>query len=223
MADLHTLALPLLPLPNGVVLPQMVVTLALESPEARAAADAALEAEGLILLVPKVGNRYARVGTVAKIENSGELPTGGRGVILRGLHRANVGIGVPGSGTATWVQVEPVEDGEITDRVRELARELRAVLEGVARHRGGRPLVEMVREITDPGALADSSGYWPDLDLDQKVEVLETTDLESRLDKVLGWARDSLRELELSERIRTDVTEGMEKQQRDFLLRQQLA
>ena len=42
MAELHTQALPLLPLPTGVVLPGMVVTLALDSPETEAAAQAAV-------------------------------------------------------------------------------------------------------------------------------------------------------------------------------------
>src|SRR5205807_6421266 len=60
--------LPLLPLSTGVVLPQMVVPLGLESDEAKAAADAALANEGLLVLVPRVETDggptvYAKVGT----------------------------------------------------------------------------------------------------------------------------------------------------------------
>ena len=66
------------------------------------------------------------------------------------------------------------------------------------------------------------SGYSPDLSLTQKVEVLETLDVEARLRLVLGWARDTLADLTLREKIKTDVEEGMEKTQREFLLRRQL-
>src|SRR6202795_387688 len=101
------LLLPLLPLSTGVVLPQMVVTLVLETDEARAAADAATAADGnaggRVLLVPRVNGTYARVGTVARIESEGELPNGLRALVLRGLHRAVVGSGVAGTGDALWV------------------------------------------------------------------------------------------------------------------------
>src|SRR4051812_21439770 len=87
--------LPLLPLTNGVVLPSMVVTLALETDEARAAAEAALEGERLLLLVPNSDGRFARVGIVARVESAGELPNGTTAVILRGLRRVRIGAGVP--------------------------------------------------------------------------------------------------------------------------------
>jgi ATP-dependent Lon protease len=51
---------------------------------------------------------------------------------------------------------------------------------------------------------------------------LETLDVEARLEKVLGWARDALAELEVAEKIRSEVSDGMEKQQREFLLRRQM-
>ena len=87
MSDVETRFLPLLPLSTGVVLPQMVVPLGLESDEAKAAADAALAGEGLLVLVPRVENEggptvYARVGTVAKIEEAGRLPCGNRAVLV---------------------------------------------------------------------------------------------------------------------------------------------
>src|SRR5262245_66550725 len=90
VTETQTLTLPLLPLPNGVVLPQMVVTLAIESAEAAAAVEGAETADRLVLLVPRVDSRYAAVGTVARIESSGELPGGERALVLRGLRRAAV-------------------------------------------------------------------------------------------------------------------------------------
>jgi len=221
--DLDTTILPLLPLSTGVVLPAMVVTMALESDEAKVAVDAALAGDGRLLLVPRVDARYARVGTVAKVEDSGELPSGSRAVVVRGLERGVIGAGVSGSGTALWVQVDAAQETEPTERSYELAREYRAVVENILEERGARQLAEALRGITDPGAMADTAGYSPDLTFDQKIELLETVDVEKRLERVLAWARDTLADLALKERIRHDVSDGLEKTQREFLLRQQLA
>jgi ATP-dependent Lon protease len=202
----------------------MVVTIALETEEARTAAEAAEAGAGVVLLVPKIDGRYARVGTVARVESSGELPNGVGALVLRGLHRAVVGVGVPGTGAGLWVEAESVIDPDPpTERAGELAREYRAVVGAISeRLRAGR-LREALNGVTDPGALADTAGWWPDLSTERKVELLETLDVEARLERVVQWARDALGELELTEKIRTEVTDGMEQQQREFLLRQQLA
>ncbi|MDP9069785.1 MAG: endopeptidase La [Actinomycetota bacterium] len=223
MAELEIGALPLLPLSTGVVLPQMVVTLAVESPEAKAAAEAAAGG-GLLLLVPRVDGRFARVGTVARVDSAGQLPNGVDALILRGLHRAVLGAGAAGTGPALWVQAERVDDGEPAPRAHELARELRAVVSALAERRRSRRMPEALAATSDPATLVDTVvGVWSDLSLERRVEVLETVDLQERLEKVLAWAREALAELELAERIRNDVAEGLEKTQRDFLLRQQLA
>ena len=96
------------------------------------------------------------------------------------------------------------------------------MLENILHTRGAGRMAAQLREITDPSRLADVSGYSPDLSLSQKVEVLETLDVEARLRLVLGWARDTLADMALREKIKTDVEEGMEKTQREFLLRRQL-
>jgi ATP-dependent Lon protease len=225
MPEIDTYALPLLPLTTGVVLPGMVVTLTIESDEARAAVDAAAAGEGdrRLLLVPRVDGRYARVGTVATIEDVGALRNGTEALVIRGLHRAVVGVGVPGTGDAVWVQVEPVDETEPTSRAKELARGYRAVIENIVEARGVPQVAEFLRGIADPGQIADTSGYSPDLSLDQKIEVLETLDVEERLERVLGWAKDVLADLELKDKIRTEVSEGMEKRQREFLLREQMS
>src|SRR5919204_6064433 len=123
--QLETKILPLLPLTTGVVLPHMVVTLTLETPEARAAVNAARSAEDTLLLVPRTeSGAYARVGTVAKIEEMGRTPGGVQALVIRGLHRALIGSGVAGTGDAVWVQIDPQPDpAEASDRARELARE----------------------------------------------------------------------------------------------------
>jgi ATP-dependent Lon protease len=223
MATIETQALPLLPLSTGVVLPGMVVTLTLESDEARQAVAAAERTQGELLLVPRVGSRYARIGTVAKVEDVGRLRSGQEALVIRGLYRAVVGTGVAGTGQTTWVQFEPRPDPEEhSARARELSREYRAVIENVVEARGVPQVAEYLRGIEDPGQMADTSGYSPDLTFEQKVEVLETLDVEQRLEKVLGWARDLLAELELKDKIRSEVREGLEKNQREFILRQQM-
>src|SRR3954452_1689439 len=226
MADLHTQALPVLPLPTGVVLPSMVVTLALDSPDSRAAAEAALAGDGRLLLVPFVNGTYARVGTVAQVDTAGDLPNGTRALILRGLHRAVLGTGVSGGGDASvlWVQAEPVTEDEPDDRTRELTREFRAVISAFAERRRSRRMPEALAENSEPSAVVDAIvGVWNDLSVEKRLEALETTDVEERLTKVTTWARDALAELELGDKIRTDVAEGMERTQREFLLRQQMA
>jgi ATP-dependent Lon protease len=223
MADLDTLTLPVLPLTNDVVLPHMVVTLALETDEARAAADAAARANDTLLLVPRQADgRYARVGTIARIENRGNLPGGMPALVIRATTRAEVGVGVIGQTSALWVHVSPLPDGEVTGEVAELATELRAALRALFESLGGRRLTEVLRGVDDPSALADIVGWWPDLAVDRKVELLETTELIERLRLVLGWVKEALAEHELADKIRHDVSEGLEARQREFLLRQQM-
>jgi ATP-dependent Lon protease len=200
----------------------MVFTMALESDEARIAVEAAQSAGGRLLLVPHIEGRYASVGVIAEVMEEGALPGGLQAVAIRGDRRATIGTAVPGTGDALWVEVEPLNEGEPSTTVIELAREYRAVLENILLSRGARQIAAQLREITEPGRLADVAGYSPDLSLSQKVEVLEMLDVEARLRLVLGWARDTLADLTLRERIKTDVEEGMEKTQREFLLRRQL-
>ncbi|HKE53243.1 MAG TPA: endopeptidase La [Actinomycetota bacterium] len=223
MTQLDTQILPLLPLTSGVVLPGMVVTLTVESDEARRAIAAAESSDGELLLVPRIGSRYAKIGTVAKVEDVGRLPSGLEALVIRGLTRAVVGTGVAGTGETTWVQFEARPDpDDVSERGRELAREYRAVLETIVEARGVPEVADFLRGITDPGQIADTAGYSPDLTIEQKVEVLETLDVEQRLEKVLDWAKEVLAEVELKDKIRSDVREGMEKNQREYILRQQM-
>ncbi|HEX6238779.1 MAG TPA: endopeptidase La [Acidimicrobiales bacterium] len=227
MADLDTLTLPILPLTNDVVLPHMVVTLALETDEARTAAEAAAQADDTLLLVPRrPDGSYARVGTIARVENRGNLPSGTPALLIRATERAEVGVGVIGQTAALWVHATPLDDEPADDQAREriadLANELRAALRALFESIGGRRLTEVLRGADDPGTLADLVGWWPDLAPERKVELLETIDLESRVRLVLGWVKDALAEHELADKIRQDVTEGLESRQREFLLRQQM-
>jgi len=218
----ETLTLPVLPLTSGVVLPGMVFTLALENEGAKAAVEAAGSAGGRLLLVPHIDGSYTTVGVIAEVVEQGELPGGLPAIVVRGDDRAVLGTGVPGTGAALWVEAEIADEGSAGPAVADLAREYRAVLENILLSRGARRVAAQLREVSEPSRLADLSGYSPDLTLAQKVEVLQTIDVEARLRLVLGWARDTLADLSLRERIKSDVEDGMEKTQREFLLRRQL-
>ncbi len=222
MRVVDTEVLPLLPLPDGVVGPGMVVTIALDTDEARIAAEAAMEDTGRLLLVPQVDGRYARVGTVAKVEDMGELPGGRRALVVRGIERARVGTGVAGPGPGLWVSTDPVASPPPSEEAVALARQYRAVVESILERRGAGRLAQGLRSVTEPGALADTALYSPDLSAEQKVEILETLDVTERLTKVLGWTRETLADLAVKDEIDHEVTEGLGKAQREAVLRRQM-
>jgi ATP-dependent Lon protease len=219
----ETLKLPVLPLADSVVLPGMVVPVRLDEPEIQAAVDAANSVDRKVLVVPRLDGKYAAVGTIAVLEQVGRLPSGEKAAVVRGEGRAQIGSGVPGPGSALWVEATPVEDGPVTGRATELAKEYKALVIGILQQRGAWQVVDSVQQITDPGQLADTAGWASYLDVEHKAQLLAETDPVKRLELLIEWTRAHVAEQEVSEKIANDVREGMEKTQREFLLRQQLA
>ena len=220
------LLLPLLPLDDRVILPHMTVPVAVESESARAAVLAARQTDGLVVLVPRIEGQYARVGTVAHIEESGRLPDGRQASVFSGQYRAVLSSGAIEREGALWMTVEPAPDAELEalpPAAQTLAREYRAILENLLDLRGASAIGQVLRGIEHPGQLADMSGYSPDLKLHQHLEVLEERDVVARLEKLIAWSREILAEASLKDKIRAEVNEGLEKRQREFYLRQQLA
>ncbi|HEY6740296.1 MAG TPA: LON peptidase substrate-binding domain-containing protein, partial [Actinopolymorphaceae bacterium] len=213
-------------LPDAVVLPGMVVPVELDG-ERRAAVDAARQAaQGdtpRLLVVPRIDGHYGAVGVIAEITQIGQLPNGKPAVVVRATDRARLGLGVNGPGAALWVEATPLEVPPVDDRVRELAKEYKSVLVSLLQERGTWQVIDAVQRITDPSELADTAGYAAWLEDARKLELLETPDTGERLTKLLDWARAYLAELQVSEKIREDVQDRMEKSQREYLLRQQLA
>jgi ATP-dependent Lon protease len=208
----HTRLL-LVPLEDLVVFPNMNVTLTVDVGD-----------EDRVLLVPVHEGEYAKVGTVADVTDRMRLPGGGRAVALSGLHRGIAGAaGSDGQGRL-FVDVEERPDEETADgRIRELEREYRAVVEEILELRGddGR-IAAFVRSISEAGALADTAGYSPDLTFEQKVQLLETVDIRERLELSLEMQRERLALMQVRRRIQEDVESGVEKQQREYILRRQL-
>ncbi len=210
----NTSRLLLVPLDDLIVFPNMNVTLTVEVGD-----------EERVLLVPKHDDEYARVGTVAAVTDRIRLPGGGRAVALEGLHRGIAGAASSDPQGRLFVEVEERPDDEtIADgRIRELEVEYRAVVEEILELRGddGR-IAAFVRSISAPGALADTSGYSPDLTFEQKVELLEKVEVRERLEFALELQRERLALLQVRQRIHEDVESGVEKQQREYILRRQL-
>lgn len=223
-----TANLPVLFVPDLVVLPGMVVPIELDEP-AQAAIDAARSSsDGRLLVVPRFSgpdDRYPTYGVVATVERVGRFSGGGAAAVLKAEHRGRIGNGVTGPGAALWVEVEAVpRDSElITDRARELAEEYKHLVVAVLQRREAWQIIDSVHQMTDPSAIADAAGYAPYLSVERKRELLETTDVEKRLETLIGWTREHLAEVDVADKIGEDVREGMEKSQREFLLRQQLA
>jgi len=224
----ETLRLPVLSLTDQVVLPGMVVPVELDA-TAQAAVDAARAgADGRLLLTPRLADRYPSYGTVATIEQLGRLPGGGPAAVLRAEARARIGQGVSGPGAALWVEADLVEtrpatDAEASKKIEELTEGYRALVVAVLERRNAWQIIDSVKQITDPSTLADTAGWSTYLTNEQKRQLLETPDVAARLTVLTGWTREHLAEVGVSDKIRDDVREGMEKSQREFLLRQQLA
>jgi len=214
--------LPVLFVSDLVVLPGMVVPVELDE-ASRVAIDAARSSsDGRLLVAPRLEDRYAAYGVIATVERVGRLSGGGPAAVLKAEERGRIGSGVTGPGAALWVEVEPVEE-VVTDRARELAEDYKRLVVAVLQRREAWQVIDSVHRMTDPGAIADAAGYAPYLSNDRKRELLETPDVEARLETVIAWTREHLAEVEVADKIGEDVREGMEKTQREYLLRQQLA
>ena len=215
--------LPVLFLTDLVVLPGMVVPIELDD-AARAAVDAARShSDGNLLVAPRLEDRYASYGVEASIVQMGRLASGEPAAVIRAERRVRIGSGVAGPGTALWVEAEEIRSpGEDTDEVRKLASDYKALVIATLQRRDAWQVIDTVNKVTDPSTLADLAGYAPYLSDSQKRELLETPDVATRLRSLIEWTRDYIAETEVNDKIADDVREGMEKSQREFLLRQQL-
>ncbi|MFE3186101.1 endopeptidase La [Streptomyces violascens] len=223
--------LPVLPLDDEVVLPGMVVPLDLSDAEVRAAVEAAQAAarsgqgKPQVLLVPRIDGTYAGTGVLGTVEQVGRLSDGDPGALIRGRHRVRIGAGTTGPGAALWVEGTRVEETlpePLPGQVTELVKEYKALATDWLKKRGAWQVVDRVQQIEGVSALADNSGYSPFLTISQKVELLEATDPVARLKLATEQLREHLAEQDVAESIAKDVQEGVDKQQREFLLRRQL-
>ena len=203
----------LIPLEDTVVFPNMNMTLAVD-----------VGNDERILLVLRHGTEFASVGVIAEVTDRATLPSGAIAVSLFATARGVAGAAHTDADGTLRVQVDAYSDASLegTDAT-QLEREYRAVVEEILELRGAdERIASFVRSISSPGALADTAGYAPELSYEQKVELLETLDVEERLRRALALQQERLAELQVRKRIRDDVDSSVQKQQRAFALRQQL-
>ncbi|HEX2783543.1 MAG TPA: endopeptidase La [Ilumatobacteraceae bacterium] len=221
MTDLETrrLTLPVLAVP-AVVLPGTVFTLTLSSDASRAAVQSAAAGDGRLVLHNEAAGD---IGVVARVPNAGAMPNGEMAAIVQAEVRAQIIARHPSERGSDHADLVLLNDARPTPRVESVTRELRVVLEEIAKLRGSRRLPEILRSVADPGQLADAVTTWSEADPGHQAAILAAVDVGDRVDLVMSWAKDHLAELQVTAQIRADVTEGVDKQQREYLLRQQLA
>ena len=203
----------LVPLDDIVVFPNMNVTISADVGD-----------EERVLLVPRHEGEYVKVGTVAEVAEHVRLPGGVGAVNLVGLHRGTAGAAHTDAQGRLRVEVQEQPDVEPPGvKTRELEREYRAVVEEILELRGddGR-ISAFVRSIHEVGTLADTAAYAPETTFEQRIELLEAVDVVERLELALRLQRERLAELQIRQRIREDVEDGAQRQQREYILRRQL-
>ena len=215
----------LIPLDDTVIFPTMDINLPVDA-----------SGEDRVLLVPRRAQKaspqgepwvgeYAKVGTIARVTDTIRLPGGARGVSLESEARGVIsGAAEADADGRLRAEVTPHPDTKPVDKAtRDLEREYRAVVEEILSERGADERVSaFLRSVAEPGPLADTAGYSPDLTFEQKVRLLETVDVTERLALALEFQRERLTELQVRNRIRNDVESGAQKQQREYFLRQQM-
>jgi ATP-dependent Lon protease len=204
---------PLIPLDEAIVFPGVTATLPIDVGD-----------EDRIFLLPRRGGEFGRIGVVAEVIERAQLPNGTPVATVVGLHRGLAGAATPGAGDQLRIEVQEVHDGNPDDeRTHELVREYRAVVEEILELRGAdQRIAAFVRGIEEPGALADTAGYSPDLSSEQKLRLLETVDVNARLQLAVEMQRERLAELQVRVKIRDDVESGAQQQQREYFLRKQM-
>jgi ATP-dependent Lon protease len=203
----------LIPLDDAVVFPGVTATLPIDTGE-----------EDRVFLLPRQGGNFGRIGVVAEVIERGQLPNGAWAATVVGLHRGLAGAAEPTAGDQLRVEVQELHDGNPEDEgSNELVREYRAVVEEILELRGAdERIATFLRSIEEPGALADTAGYSPDLSREQKRKLLETLDVRTRLELAVGMQRERLAELQVRSKIREDVESGAQQQQREYFLRKQM-
>ena len=204
----------LIPLDDAIVFPAVTATLPI---------DASGE-ERVFLLPRRDGSDFSRVGVVAEVVEQGRLPNGMPVATVVGLHRGLAGAAEGGTEEKLRVDVQEIHDGTPDDeRIHELEREYRAVVEEILDLRGAdERIAAFLRSVEQPGALADTAGYSPELSFEQKLQLLEALDVTARLEIAVGMQRERLAENQVRRKIRDDVEDGAQRQQREYFLRQQM-
>jgi ATP-dependent Lon protease len=207
------MSLLLIPLDEAIVFPGVTATLPVDTGD-----------EDRVFLLSRQNGEFGRIGVVAEVIERGQLPGGADVATVVGLHRGLAGAAQPADGEQLRVEVQEIHDGHPDDeRTDELMQEYRAVVEEILELRGADERIgAFLRSIDEPGALADTTGFSPDLSREQKLKLIETVDVKARLELAIEMQRERLAELQVRVKIRDDVESGAQAQQREYFLRKQM-
>src|SRR5919106_4332113 len=207
------MSLLLIPLDEAIFFPGVTATLPVDTAD-----------EDRVFLLPRQNGEFGRIGVVAEVIERGQLPGGADVATVVGLHRGLAGAAQPAGDDQLRVEVQEIHDGHPEDeRTNELIQEYRAVVEEILELRGADERIGMfLRSIEEPGALADTTGFSPDLTREQRLQLIETVDVKARLELAIQMQRERLAELQVRVKIRDDVESGAQAQQREYFLRKQM-
>jgi ATP-dependent Lon protease len=228
--------LPAMPLRDLVVFPAMVVPLFVGRDFSVRAIESALKRDRLILLVlqkeknveePDKEGIYS-MGVIAHIIRATPLEEGKLKILVQGIKRAHIKDYYKKE-DHYWALVKAIEEKEISPE--ELSKEDRAYISTVkelldrAVSLGKQvipDLLMVIRELEDPGKLADLTASISDIKSHEAQKVLESLDPIERLKLVHQYLSNEVGMLEVQSRIRNTARERIEKEQREYFLRQQL-
>jgi ATP-dependent Lon protease len=224
--------LPLIPLRDLIIFPNLVVPLFVGRDRSIKALEEAMRTDHVVALVaqkeaetqePSEGDLY-EIGSAATVMQELKLPDGTAKALVEGLVRIRV---------EEFVQTEPFfkvrvavvdETPEKTIETEALMRNLVSQFEQTARL--GKPIPQEVllasMNIEEPGRLADFIAFHLNLRADEKQRILEAVRPDKRLELVGSFLGKELEILEIGSRIQSRVKEQMTKTQREYFLREQM-
>jgi ATP-dependent Lon protease len=225
--------LPLVPLRETVIFPEMIVPLQVGREKSVNALNAAVAGDSMIALVTQrkadtedvtEASELYGVGTLARIAQVVQLQDGTVRAIVQGQHRLRL-LGLEQTEPFLMARVATLS-GETPAgvEVQALMRSVQAQIEQYVANGAPVPPEAAVaaRNITEPGLLADMVAYSPDMTTEQRQELLETADVVERLKLVSNFLARQIEILELKGKIQSEVKSEMDKTQREYILREQL-
>ncbi|WFM69776.1 endopeptidase La [Halomonas sp. CKK8] len=229
----QTLSLPLLPLRDVVVYPQMVIPLFVGREKSIQALEAAMVADKRVLLVaqreaskddPDNEDMFA-IGTVAEIMQLLKLPDGTVKVLIEGESRADIREIVAVDGGYSRAEVSLRESEPLSEREQEaLVRVLLNQFEQYVKMSKKVPneVLNSLSGIEDPSRLVDTICAHLSLKIDDKQQLLEMDRVRDRIEHLMALIESEIDLLQVEKRIRSRVKDQMEKSQREYYLNEQM-
>lgn len=233
--DTFVRALPLLPLRGMLVFPGMVMNLDIARARSLNAVSAAMRRGKHILLVaqkntereePELENLY-RVGVVAEIKQMVKLPGGNLRILVEGILRASLDrIEEDGEGgwQAAFTELRNADDPADLLSVEALRRMVVAEFEKwvLAGKKISPEVLLSLKDNADSGMVADMICGYLDLGLAAREEFLETISVKQRLERLYKTLHKEMTIAELEKTIAREVHQNIEKNQKEYYLREQL-